>query len=371
MKDTYIIILAGGSATRLRPLSERIPKPLIDINGKTILDRIIRSFEKAGFTNFIILVGYKRELIEEAVSDYDKLNIKIVEQKDQAGTADALLLCYDFLIKNNISFNQTFVTAADIIFSEKNLKDMFLLFQKSKAEAILSLMMSNDKGIAKGHGNVQISKESLLNGEFNPDKGVIIKDIIEKPTEDQILSNYYSLPLYIFSKKIIENLQMVQPSERGEKELQDAIKQSIKAGDIIRGLNIIKHPITEGNIGKYHLTFLKDIIKMNARFITGLTINGYKGDYPTFIEPVHLQPGVEIGDTVLLGPNVIIKEGCKLGTFCELTNTILYKNVELGKLAKLNWCIVDENVLLPNEFTAENCFITLNKKKGSIHKIEF
>ena len=95
--------------------------------------------------------------------------------------------------------------------------------------------------------------------------------------------------------------------------------------------------------------------------MTGLTIEGYEGDYPTFIEPVYVAPGVKIGDTVLLGPNVFIDEGCELGDFTELSNVLLKKNVKTGKLTKLNNCIVEEEVELPREFKKSNCFI---KSKG-------
>ena len=79
-------------------------------------------------------------------------------------------------------------------------------------------------------------------------------DIIEKPRIDQILSEYYSLPLYIFNQTIIKNLLNIDISTRGEKEIQEAIKKSILNGALVKGINIIDHNVTSENAGSYHIT---------------------------------------------------------------------------------------------------------------------
>ena len=94
---TYVIILAAGNATRLRPLSNRVPKPLIDIFGKPIVIRIIESFKKAGFSDFCVLFGYKGELIKQEISKIEDINVEFIEQKELIGMADAILLCTTFL----------------------------------------------------------------------------------------------------------------------------------------------------------------------------------------------------------------------------------------------------------------------------------
>lgn len=365
ISDTYVIILAAGYATRLKPLSNRIPKPLIEVQGTPIITRIISSFKDAGFKKFCVLIGYKEEVIKKEVSKIHDIEVDFVEQKEISGMADAVLLCLTYLkekIKSRIV--SVFVTAADIIFSKKELNDIFSLFKNAKADIVLSLMKSIDIKIAEGHGNVKISEDSNLSKDSDIKQGLKITDIIEKPKKEQILSEYYSLPLYLFNQKIISYLGQVKKSERGERELQDAIKLAITSGDSVRGINIINSLINHENVGKYHLTYLKDILKMNARFLSGLKVDGYIGDYPTFLEPVFLKPGVEIGDTVLIGPNVVIDKGCKIGNFAEISNAVLYQNCVIGKKVKLTRCIVDENINLPENFQANECFITKNEKNN-------
>jgi len=84
-------------------------------------------------------------------------------------------------------------------------------------------------------------------------------DIIEKPKIDQILSDYYSLPLYIFNQMIIKNLTDIDISTRGEKEIQDAIKKSILNGSRVKRIKIIDHDVTSENVGSYHITFFQAI----------------------------------------------------------------------------------------------------------------
>ncbi len=266
INNAYVIILAAGKATRLRPLSDQIPKPLININGIPMITRIVSNFKQAGFNKFIALVGYKQELIRAELLKIKDIELQVIEQVKQVGSADALMLCLDQFNDFKSLGLIFFVTAADIIFFKKEINLMYSLYCNSKADIILSLMKSNDKDIARGHGNVKISKNSDIIQDSNSNLGLDIVDIIEKPRIDQILSDYYSLPLYIFNHAIIKSLIDIDISARGEKEIQDAIKKSILNESRVKGIKIINHDVTSENVGKYHITYLNDIEKMNERF---------------------------------------------------------------------------------------------------------
>jgi len=264
--NAYVIILAAGKATRLRPLSSQIPKPLIKVNGISIIARIISNFKQAGFSKFIVLVGYKKALVRAELLKIKDIELQIIEQVKQIGSADALLLCLDQFNDINSRRLTFFVTAADIIFFKKEINLMHSLYINSKADIILGLMKSKDKDIARGHGNVKINRNSDLRKDSNVNSGLDILDIIEKPVMEHILSDYYSLPLYIFNQTIIKNLTDINISIRGEKEIQEAIKKSILNGSRVKGIKIIAHDVTIESVGSYHLTYLADIEKMNSRF---------------------------------------------------------------------------------------------------------
>ena len=76
-KDLTVLILCGGKGLRLRPLTKKLPKPLIKIKNKSILENIIDYFQKYKVKNFIIATGYKHKIINQFIkTKYKKLQIK-------------------------------------------------------------------------------------------------------------------------------------------------------------------------------------------------------------------------------------------------------------------------------------------------------
>lgn len=103
-KNTYqnpVFIMAGGFGTRLKPLTDTCPKPMLHIGGKPILETVIRNFIKAGFVNFYISTHYMPKMIEDYFGDGSTLGVKItyVHEKQPLGTGGALGLLPDELPK--------------------------------------------------------------------------------------------------------------------------------------------------------------------------------------------------------------------------------------------------------------------------------
>lgn len=102
-----IVIMAGGMGTRLMPLTENTPKPMLLINGKPILERIIEKLVEQGFQNFYISINYLGEKIKDYFGDGIKwdINIQYIEEDKRLGTAGALskiknILQEPFLVMN-------------------------------------------------------------------------------------------------------------------------------------------------------------------------------------------------------------------------------------------------------------------------------
>ena len=88
------VLMVGGLGTRLRPLTESIPKPMLNIGNKPILETIIENFKHFGFTNFVLSVNYKKKMIMDYFQDGTHLgvNIEYIEETKRLGTAGALSL---------------------------------------------------------------------------------------------------------------------------------------------------------------------------------------------------------------------------------------------------------------------------------------
>jgi dTDP-glucose pyrophosphorylase len=110
-KSNKVVLMVGGLGTRLRPLTDNIPKPMLKVGNKPILETIIANFKKYGFVNIVLCVSYKSEVI----IDYFKnglefgVNIEYIHEDKRMGTAGALSLARD---KLNESF---FVMNGDLL----------------------------------------------------------------------------------------------------------------------------------------------------------------------------------------------------------------------------------------------------------------
>ncbi|WP_346353466.1 nucleotidyltransferase family protein [Azotosporobacter soli] len=93
-KENPVILMAGGLGSRLQPLTDHCPKPLLEIGSKPILETILENFIEYGFEKFYIAVNYKAEMIEKYFGDGSKFGVQIqyIHEKKRMGTAGALSL---------------------------------------------------------------------------------------------------------------------------------------------------------------------------------------------------------------------------------------------------------------------------------------
>lgn len=104
-----VVIMAGGVGSRLRPITNIIPKPLIPISEKTILEEIMERFLDAGCGNFYLSVNYKADMISNYINKLNKFNVSYVTEKEPLGTVGSLYLLRE---KLDTSF---FVSNCDIL----------------------------------------------------------------------------------------------------------------------------------------------------------------------------------------------------------------------------------------------------------------
>lgn len=100
-KDNPVVIMAGGLGTRLKPLTQEIPKPMLKVGADPILQHIINNFKQYGYNKIIITVNYKAEIIENYFQDgyaYG-VNIKYIKEKKRLGTAGGIHLARAYLEK--------------------------------------------------------------------------------------------------------------------------------------------------------------------------------------------------------------------------------------------------------------------------------
>ncbi|MFH1202748.1 MAG: sugar phosphate nucleotidyltransferase [Candidatus Omnitrophota bacterium] len=158
------VILAGGLGTRLRPLTFAIPKPLIPIGEKPILEIIINRLKKFGFNEFIFLVGYRADLIQTYFQDGSKLGVKIsyLEENMPLGTAGALSL-----IRRRFKFQkeESFLLMNGDILTKLNFHKFILHHKKNK----LSITIATKRISSKlSYGVLKFDKDKVVGIEEKP-----------------------------------------------------------------------------------------------------------------------------------------------------------------------------------------------------------
>lgn len=106
-KENQVILMVGGLGTRLRPLTNELPKPMLHVGGKPILETIIEGYKEYGFIHFVLSVNYKKEIIMDYFKDGSEWGVHItyIEEDKKLGTAGALSLLKEkptcpFLVMN-------------------------------------------------------------------------------------------------------------------------------------------------------------------------------------------------------------------------------------------------------------------------------
>ena len=130
--DAPVVIMAGGKGTRLKPITNIIPKPLVPVGEKSIIENIISNFLNVGCKEFLVTVNYKHKMIENFFAEIENkpYNIQFTKEEKPLGTAGSLSLLKDKL-------RQTFFISNCDILIDQDYRDIYNYHKKQKNELTL------------------------------------------------------------------------------------------------------------------------------------------------------------------------------------------------------------------------------------------
>ena len=195
--DEIFFILAGGKGKRMGQLTKNIPKPMLTINGKPMIELIIMNAKEYGFRNFVISIGYLGEVIKDYFGNGEKHGVKIsyIEEDQPLGTAGSLSY-----LKNKELSEYIFVTNGDVV-TNLEYSNMLNFAKDRKCDGVIGVKeyeMKNPFGVIES-----------VNGD--------LVDISEKPTYKSTIN----AGVYVISKRLIslisigEYIDMTDLFERG------------------------------------------------------------------------------------------------------------------------------------------------------------
>lgn len=207
--NSPVVIMAGGKGARLDPFTKILPKPLIPFDDKPIIEKIIDNFGKHGFSNFILILNYKKDLIKTYFRE-NKLpyNIELVEENEYMGTAGGIALLKDRI-------KETFFICNCDILLENNFRN---ILEWHKNEKSLITLIGCHKEMVLPYGVLETGAGFL-------------KSISEKPKLDMIINT----GVYVIEPEV---LKFISPGEHID--MNNLVERVMRRG------RVTVYPICEG-----------------------------------------------------------------------------------------------------------------------------
>ncbi len=202
------VVIAAGRGVRLRPLTEKIPKCMLNLKGKPMLEHILEKLERAGISEVLMVVGYKREIIEDHFGpEFGRLRLNYFVQKEAKGTAHALSLT-----ESHVE-GRFLLTNSDVLTETLNYR---LLVQDEDALKPDAVLMAREVHDPWRFGVLKVEGQDIV-------------DIVEKPLPGEEPSHLVNAGIYAFEPDFFQHVRKTPLSVRGEYELIDPIRMCIAA----------------------------------------------------------------------------------------------------------------------------------------------
>ena len=320
-----VVLLAAGIGKRLSPVTNYLPKPMIPIAGKPLLEYILADLIDSGFDDICIVVGHEENHIKKYFNGWKKNDIKIVfvTQDKYIGTAHATLCA-----KNFVGNDKFLLYLSDTLIPfdlQSKLQEMKT--DKNDISILSSQSFINDSGSV---GNI------IIENNF-------VKEISEKSKNPK--SNQAWAGLAIFSDasifKILENLA---PSKHGEYDITEAMNIALKNNKIIKNYSCKKFidcGTAEG---------LVDGLKF---ILTNKCHPNKNNPLQNSLEPIYIGTDCLFGKNVIIGPFVSLGDNVVVGDNVKISKSIVFSHTKIPSNSIISGSIllhdtslsVDENLL--------------------------
>jgi bifunctional UDP-N-acetylglucosamine pyrophosphorylase/glucosamine-1-phosphate N-acetyltransferase len=328
------VILVAGKGTRLRPLTDNTPKPMLTIAGRPLLEWMIKRVKEAGITEILLVCNYLEDRIKKYFGDGTRHGVRITykTQGETLGTANAF-----YQAKKFVGDNQFMGLYGDHYLAEGVLKKVRK--NHSEGEVGVSALLVDDPS---QFGVLEID------GEF-------ITKVVEKPPKGTEPSKYANVGVYIFPPGIFEYIEETQLSPRNEYEITDTMQLMIN-DKILHKKHELEHE------DWLDIGFPWTLLEANKRAMENIDfrIDGTIEDGAKLHGQVWVQKGakvragayiegpVVIGEDSDIGPNCYIRPATclgkrvRIGNACEIKNSIIGNDSHISHLSYVGDSIIGQ-----------------------------
>ncbi len=322
--------MAGGEGTRLRPLTCNIPKPMVPIVNKPIMQHIIELIKKHGISEIAVTLQYMPDIIKDYFGDGQDfgVNLRYFTEESPLGTAGSVKNAEEYL-------NDTFIVISGDALTDVDLNSAIEFHKNNKSMATLILTKVN---------------VPLEYGVVVTEQGGKITRFLEKPSWGEVFSDTVNTGIYILEPDILKMFKKSEIFDFSKDLFPLILKQKLP----IYGYITQNYWCDIGDLKAYHQAHIdafEDKVEIN--------MEGKKENYNIWIgEGSEIDPNCIINSPVVIGKNVKIKKGVFLDSFsvigngtildedCSIKRSIIWRNCYIGKNAELRGSIMCNKVQL-------------------------
>ncbi len=327
------VVMAGGFGSRIQPLTNSRPKPMLPIMNKPMMEYTMMMLKDLGISEFIVLLYFKPEIIQDHFKDGSDFGIKItyIVPDDDYGTAGAVKLAQEAIGDEN------FIIISGDLVTDFDFQKLFD-FHKSKKSKLSIGLTSVENPLQFG---VVIANEDD-----------VIEKFLEKPSWGEVFSDTINTGIYIIEPEILNYI----PKNENFDFAKDLFPLLMEQKVPLMAHNLSGYWRDVGNPESYREVY-EDILSNRVNF----QISGYKKEYPDGVlyssAEYDLDPSIEIIGTVVLDENVTIKNGCKLsnvvigrdviiGANSKIKNSVFWETIVVGQNAKFDNCVICNHTII-------------------------
>ncbi len=331
------VVLAGGFGTRLKPLTASLPKPMVPVGNRPLMQHVIGLLSDHGFKDILVLLFFQAERITDHFEDGSRFGVRLRYYRPNGdfGTAGSVRHALDLLADR-------FVVIAGDVLTDIDLSAAREFHSRQNADATIVLTR---------HSN------PLPYGIVLTDSNARITRFLEKPTWGEVFSDTVNTGIYMIEKSLLAPWTM----ERSVDFSQDVFPHALANGRKLVGPIIDGYWRDVGHVDDYaqaHWDLLAD--RVRVRWPSSVeTVNGARVvcGADCIIDPkAKLSGTVVLGDRVSVGPNATISDsfigsGSAIGQGARVSRSVIWSAVGVGVRSELNETVVQSGTRIGSDCT--------------------
>jgi mannose-1-phosphate guanylyltransferase/phosphomannomutase len=334
------VVLAGGFGTRIQPLTNSRPKPMLPIINKPMMEHTMIRLRDTGIKDFIILLYFKPEIIKNYFGDGGKFGIKItyITPEDDYGTAGAVKLAQKAIGDEN------FIIISGDLVTDFDFRKIF--YCHTERDSKLSIVLTS-------------VKNPLQFGVVIANEDGKIEKFLEKPSWGEVFSDTINTGIYVIEPEILEYI----PKNTNFDFAKDLFPLLMKKGIELMGCGASGYWRDVGNPESYREVYddiLNDRLEFNFDtdrifFPDGVLYGGREYEE---LKGVEILDKVVLGRNITIGKwvklhNVVIGDNTTIGDFCKIRDTVIWENSVIGNDVALDSCVICNNTTIGNSTQAK------------------